>query len=214
MKFALLITLAFILGSIPFGVIIAKAKGIDLKKVGSGNIGATNVLRSLGKGAALLTLLGDVLKGIAAVAIARVFVSDPGFYASEFGTGILQSITSNPQATIEGLVGLSAILGHNFSPFLRFRGGKGIATGIGVLVIYSPQVAILTLIIWLAAALITKYSSLGAIAAFGLLPVNVFLFDPVGIKVLISAMITLLILVRHIGNIERLIKGAERKIGE
>jgi glycerol-3-phosphate acyltransferase PlsY len=81
-------------------------------------------------------------------------------------------------------------------------------------VIYSPQVAILTLIIWLVAALITKYSSLGAIISFGLLPVNVFLFDPVGIKVLISALITLLILVRHIGNIERLIKGAERKIGE
>ena len=214
MKSALLITFAFILGSIPCGVIIAKAKGVDLEKIGSGNIGATNVLRSLGKGAALLTLLGDVLKGTVAVAIARAFVSDPGFYASEFGTGILQSITSNPQAAIEGLVGLSAILGHNFSPFLRFRGGKGVATSIGVLVIYSPQVAILTLIIWLVAALITKYSSLGAIVAFGLLPVNVFLFDPVRIKVLISAMITLLILVRHIGNIERLIKGAERKIGE
>ncbi|OGW73856.1 MAG: hypothetical protein A3J81_09135 [Nitrospirae bacterium RIFOXYB2_FULL_43_5] len=79
--------------------------------------------------------------------------------------------------------------------------------------IYSPQVAILTLIIWLAVAFITKYSSLGAIVSFGLLPVNVFLFDPVGIKVLISAMITLLILVKHIGNIERLIKGTERKIG-
>lgn len=216
MKPALLIALAFILGSIPCGVIIAKVKGVDLKKIGSGNIGATNVLRSLGKGAALLTLLGDVLKGTAAVAIARVFVSGPGFYASSASGGgaeILQSITSNPQAAIEGLAGLSAILGHNFSLFLRFRGGKGVATSLGVLVIYSPQVAILTLIIWLVAALITKYSSLGAIISFGLLPVNVFLFDPVGIKVLISAMITLLILVRHIGNIERLIKGAERKIG-
>ena len=75
------------------------------------------MLRSLGKWAALLTLLGDVLKGTAAVAIARVFVSDPGFYASEFGTGILQSITSNPQSTIEGLAGLSAILGHNSRSF-------------------------------------------------------------------------------------------------
>lgn len=214
MKSALLIALAFILGSIPCGVIIAKAKGVDLKKIGSGNIGATNVLRSLGKGAALLTLLGDVLKGTAAVAIARAFVSDPGFYASGFGTGILQSITSNPQAAIEGLAGLSAILGHNFSLFLRFRGGKGVATSLGVLVIYSPQVAILTLIIWLVIALITKYSSLGAIVSFGLLPVNVFLFDPVRIKALISALITLLILVKHVGNIERLIKGAERKIEE
>ena len=214
MRPALLIALAFILGSIPCGVIIAKAKGVDLKKIGSGNIGATNVLRSLGKGAALLTLLGDMLKGTAAVAIARAFVSDPWFYASGGGAGILQSITSNPQAAIEGLAGLSAILGHNFSLFLRFRGGKGVATSLGVLVIYSPQVAILTLIIWLVAALITKYSSLGAIVSFGLLPVNVFLFDPVGIKVLISALITLLILAKHIGNIERLIKGAERKIGE
>lgn len=217
MEITLLIAFSFVLGSIPCGVIIAKAKGVDLKKIGSGNIGATNVLRSLGKGAALVTLLGDVLKGIAAVAIARAFVFYPGFYASEFGAGILQSITSitsNPQAAIEGLAGLSAILGHNFSLFLRFRGGKGVATSIGVLVIYSPQVAILTLIIWLVTALITKYSSLGAIVAFGLLPVNVFLFDPVGIKVLISVMIAFLILVRHIGNIERLIKGAERKIGE
>ncbi|MCX5717863.1 MAG: glycerol-3-phosphate 1-O-acyltransferase PlsY [Nitrospirae bacterium] len=214
---ALLITFAFILGSIPFGVIIAKAKGVDLKKIGSGNIGATNVLRSLGKRAALLTLLGDLLKGTAAVAIARIFVSGPGFYASSAsggGAGILQSVFSNPQATIEGLAGLSAILGHSFSLFLGFRGGKGIATSIGVLVIYSPQVAMLTLIIWLIAALITKYSSLGAIVSFGLLPVNVFLFDPVRIKVLISAMITLLILVKHIGNIKRLIKGAEGKIGE
>ena len=215
MKPALLIVLAFILGSIPCGVIIAKVKGVDLKKIGSGNIGATNVLRSLGKGAALVTLLGDMLKGTAAVAIARAFVTDPGFYASSAsggGAGILQSITSNPQAAIEGLAGLAAILGHNFSLFLRFRGGKGVATSLGVLVIYSPQVAILTLIIWLAVAFITKYS-FGAIVSFGLLPVNVFLFDPVGIKVLISAMITLLILVKHIGNIERLIKGTERKIG-
>ena len=211
MEITLLIAFSFVLGSIPCGVIIAKVKGVDLKKIGSGNIGATNVLRSLGKEAALLTLLGDVLKGTAAVAIARALFHF-GFQISDFG--FLQSAINNQQSAIEGLAGLSAILGHNFSLFLRFRGGKGVATSLGVLVIYSPQVAILTLIIWLVAALITKYSSLGAIISFGLLPVNVFLFDPVGIKVLISAMITLLILVKHIGNIERLIKGTERKIGE
>jgi len=193
MTVTILIVLSFILGSIPFGVIIAKAKGVDLKKTGSGNIGATNVLRALGKSAAALTLLGDILKGTAAVAIAGYLSVGP-FY--------------------EGLAGLSAILGHNFSLFLGFRGGKGVATSMGVLVLYSPQVAILTIIIWLAAALITKYSSLGAIISFGLLPLNVFLFDPVRIKALIAAMITILILVRHIGNIERLLKGAERKIGE
>ena len=193
MKIALLIPFAFILGSIPFGIIIAKVMGIDLKKIGSGNIGATNVLRSLGKGPAALTLLGDILKGTAAVAIGR-YLSVGSAY--------------------EGIIGLSAILGHNFSLFLGFKGGKGVATSIGVLLIYSPQVAILTLIIWLMVVLMTRYSSLGAIVAFGLLPVNVFLVDYSEMKLIISALITLLILLRHIGNTERLIRGTERKIGE
>lgn len=193
MKIALLIPFAFILGSIPFGIIIAKVMGIDLKKIGSGNIGATNVLRALGKGPAALTLLGDILKGTAAVAIGRYLSVGPAY---------------------EGIIGLSAILGHNFSLFLGFKGGKGVATSIGVLLIYSPQVAIFTLIIWVMVVLMTRYSSLGAIVAFGLLPVNVFLVDYSEMKLIISALITLLILLRHIGNIERLIKGTERKIGE
>lgn len=193
MKIALLIPFAFILGSIPFGIIIAKVMGIDLKKIGSGNIGATNVLRALGKCPAALTLLGDILKGTAAVAIGRYLSVGPAY---------------------EGIIGLSAILGHNFSLFLGFKGGKGVATSIGVLLIYSPQVAIFTLIIWVMVVLMTRYSSLGAIVAFGLLPVNVFLVDYSEMKLIISAVITLLILLRHIGNIERLIRGTERKIGE
>ncbi|MBI4683994.1 MAG: glycerol-3-phosphate 1-O-acyltransferase PlsY [Nitrospirae bacterium] len=186
------VILAFILGSIPSGVIIAKIKGVNLKKIGSGNIGATNVLRAVGKGSAVLTLMGDILKGTAAVAIGRYLSVGPLY---------------------EGILGLSAILGHNFSVFLRFRGGKGVATGIGVLLIYTPQTAILTLIIWLAVALMTRYSSLGAILSFGLLPINVLLLDYSKIKLIISVMITLLILSRHIGNIKRLLKGTERKIG-
>jgi len=195
-KIPLLIIISFILGSIPFGVIIAKVRGVDLKKTGSGNIGATNVLRAMGKSSAVITLLGDMLKGTAAVAI--------GNYLS-VGT------------VYEGLLGLSAILGHNFSLFLGFRGGKGVATSIGVLLFYSPKVAILTLIIWLVMVLVTRYSSLGAIVSFGLLPLNIYLLeDPQvkAIKLLIAAMITLLILFRHIENIGRLIKGTERKIGE
>ncbi|MDP3110780.1 MAG: glycerol-3-phosphate 1-O-acyltransferase PlsY [Thermodesulfovibrionales bacterium] len=192
-KISLLIIFSFILGSIPFGVIIAKAKGIDLKKVGSGNIGATNVLRTLGKGPAAMTLLGDMLKGAAAVAI--------GSYLSV-------------GAAYEGIMGISAILGHNFSLFLGFKGGKGVATSIGVLLIYSPQIAILTLIIWLVVVLMTKHSSLGAIMSFGLLPVNVWLFDYSKVKLITSAVVTILILSRHIGNIERLVKGTESKIGE
>ncbi len=196
MKISLLIIISFILGSIPFGVIIAKVRGVDLKKVGSGNIGATNVLRAMGKGYAVITLLGDMLKGAAAVAIGNYLSVGPVY---------------------EGVMGLSAILGHNFSLFLGFRGGKGVATSIGVLLIYSPKIAILTLIIWLVMALVTRYSSLGAIVSFGLLPFNIYMFEDPKLKaakLLIAAMITLLILFRHIENIGRLIKGTERKIGE
>jgi len=189
----LLIAAAFVLGSIPFGIITAKVKGIDLKKVGSGNIGATNVLRSLGKWPAILTLLGDVLKGTLAVAMGKYAGVDPIF---------------------EGLIGLSAITGHNFSLFLGFRGGKGVATSIGVLLLYTPYAALLTVLIWSVVVLITKYSSLGAIISFTLLPLSVLLLDSHDrIKVIMSLLIALFILIRHQDNIRRLIKGTERKIG-
>src|SRR3989304_1398915 len=139
MKPVLLIIYSYLLGSIPFGMVLAKMKGVDLRKVGSGNIGATNVLRAMGKGPALMTLLGDLLKGTAAVAAAKML-----------GVG----------AFYEGLAGLAAIAGHNFPVFLRFRGGKGVATSLGVILIYMPQVGILTVALWLATALITRYSSL------------------------------------------------------
>jgi glycerol-3-phosphate acyltransferase PlsY len=191
-KYILLLIVSFIIGSIPFGIIIAKSKGINLKKVGSGNIGATNVLRSLGKWPAVLTLLGDILKGTAAVAIGRYF-----------GVGLVY----------EGLVGFSAILGHNFSIFLGFRGGKGVATSLGVLSIYSPQTALFTLIIWLVTVMITKYSSMGALVSFGFLPINILLFDNKG-KLFVAVLITTLIYIRHMDNIQRLIKGTERRIGQ
>ena len=138
-KYLLLVTAGFALGSIPFGIIIAKAKGVDLKKVGSGNIGATNVLRSLGTVPAILTLIGDILKGTMAVALGRYFGAGPLF---------------------EGLTGISAILGHNFSLFLGFKGGKGVATSIGVIALFVPPAALATVIIWLVSVLVFRYSSL------------------------------------------------------
>jgi glycerol-3-phosphate acyltransferase PlsY len=191
-KYILLLIVSFIIGSVPFGIIIAKSKGINLKKVGSGNIGATNVLRSLGKWPAVLTLLGDILKGTAAVAIGRYFGAGPVY---------------------EGLVGFSAILGHNFSIFLGFRGGKGVATSLGVLSFYSPQTALFTLIIWLVTVMITKYSSMGALVSFGFLPINILLFDDKR-KLFVAILITILIFIRHTDNIQRLIKGTERRIGQ
>lgn len=191
-KYVLLLFVSFILGSIPFGIIVAKAKGVDLKKVGSRNIGATNVLRSLGKWPALLTLLGDVLKGTAAVAIGKYF-----------GVGIVY----------EGIIGFAAILGHNFSIFLGFRGGKGVATSMGVLGIYSPKTALFTLVIWLVVVMFTKYSSLGALVSFGLLPFSILFFDEKS-KLLTAILITVFIFIRHRDNIQRLIKGTERRMGQ
>lgn len=189
----LLLFLSFLLGSIPFGIIIAKAKGVDLKGVGSGNIGSTNVLRTMGKLPAVLTLSGDLLKGTLAVAIGRYLGAEPLY---------------------EGLMGISAVLGHNFSLFLGFKGGKGVATSIGVLLIYTPKAAFFTLVIWLLVVFLTKYSSLGAIVSFGLLPINVVLFNYDKTKLFTAFFVSLFIIIRHKDNIQRLIRGTERKIGQ
>lgn len=183
---------AYLLGSIPTGHILAKRRGIDLRNVGSGNIGATNVLRAAGKNAALFTLAVDILKGAASVMMGRFFF--PG------------------KIYEQGIIGLCAILGHIFSPFLKFRGGKGVATSIGVLSVYSPQTGLLTIIIWVMVFAVTKYSSLGALVSFGLMPGIIFLLDRRE-KVPVALLITLLLFVRHAENIKRLAAGKEHKTG-
>jgi len=193
MKLFFLLLCAFLLGSIPFGVVVAKIYSVNLKKVGSGNIGATNVLRAMGKGPAFLTLVGDVLKGSLAVVAGRFFLHSP---------------------SLEGIMGLSAIVGHNFSLFLRFRGGKGVATSIGVFLVYSPKVGVLTVILWLMVILVTRYSSLAAIVSFGVLPLGVYVLDYSLEKLIISILVAFLLILRHTDNIKRLLQGAEPKIGE
>lgn len=188
-----LIMLSFIIGSIPTGLLIAKSKGIDLRKIGSGNIGATNVMRALGKEAALLTLAGDMAKGAVPVAIAQAL-----------SLGVMD----------QGILGLAAILGHNFSLFLKFKGGKGVATSLGVLLIFSPHVALFTIVIWLLAVKWGEYSSVGALTAFGLLPLSMYMIDYSEEKIIIAVAITSLIYIRHIPNIKRLIKGTEGKISK
>lgn len=181
------------MGSIPVGLIVAKVKGVDLRKVGSGNIGATNVLRTMGKGPALVTLVGDMLKGFIPVVISNYFLD----------------------STLHiGLIGLVAILGHDFSLFLLFRGGKGVATSIGVLLAYSPVVAIFTILLWIVVVFMSRYSSMGAIVSFLLLPLNIYVFDYSYEKFVISIFITILLLFKHRENIGRLLTGQELKIGE
>lgn len=188
-----LIVLSYLIGSVPFGILFARAKGVNLRETGSRNIGATNVLRSVGKGAALLTLMGDLLKGAAAVALGKALAVGP-FY--------------------EGLMGLAAVAGHDFSAFLRLKGGKGVATSLGVMLIYAPKAGILAVILWVAVVLATRYSSLGALLSFAALPAGVALFGYPGEKVALSGIISIVLFIKHSGNIKRLLGGTERRVGE
>lgn len=192
LKIILLSLAAFIIGSVPTGLLIAGSRGIDLRQKGSGNIGATNVLRTTGRWPAVVTLCGDVLKGAAAVLLAR-----------HFEAGVLH----------EGVIGIFSVLGHNFSLFLRFKGGKGVATSLGVLSIYSPVTALFSVILWLLTVITTKYSSLGALVAFGFLPVSMILFDTRE-KLPIALLMTLMMFIMHRENISRLAKGTELKVGK
>ncbi|GBE03805.1 glycerol-3-phosphate acyltransferase [bacterium BMS3Abin09] len=203
----LIIPLAFLIGSVPFGILFAKGSGVDLMSTGSKNIGATNVLRTAGKLPAVLTLLCDMFKGTLALFICNVMIThlDPGNWSPELAL------------TIEdlwlGIAGLAAVSGHMFSVFLSFRGGKGVATGLGVMLYYSLPTAGIMLLIWVLMAVTFRYSSLAAIAAVTAMPVILALFDASTPKIIIGVLITLLIIMKHKQNIQRLISGTESKIG-
>ena len=153
----LLLVAAYLLGSVPFGLLVARAQGgVDLRRVGSGNIGATNVLRAVGKGAAALTLLGDMGKGAAAVGLGRWLGVSP---------------------TVLAMIALAAVAGHLFPVFGGFRGGKGVATTLGVILAAMPAVGALLLLIWLLVAAVWRYSSLAALVASAAMPVLAWLVD-------------------------------------
>ncbi|UCG78001.1 MAG: glycerol-3-phosphate 1-O-acyltransferase PlsY [Nitrospirota bacterium] len=193
MNYYLFMVISFIIGSVPVGLLIANAKGVDIRKVGSGNIGATNILRSVGKKEALATLLGDMAKGLIPVLIARELY---------------------PDSLKVGLVGIAAIVGHDFSIFLKLKGGKGVATSLGVILAYSPLVALITIVVWISVFIISRISSLSALIAFILLPANTYLIDNAEGKFLISLMVCLLIIVKHKDNIMRLLRGEESRVGQ
>jgi len=184
---------AYLLGSIPFAIVTSKLFGLeDPRRYGSGNPGATNVLRSGNKGAAALTLIGDCLKGWLAV-----------WAATRLGFGLLEA----------ALAGLAALLGHVFTIFLRFNGGKGVATALGVLAGIDGQVAILCALVWLAVAFTTRYSSAAALSAAVAAPIAGLLFLGPQANVLVLAAMAALLIWRHAANIQRLRAGTEGKIG-
>ena len=183
--------LGYALGSIPFGLIFTRIAGLgDVRSIGSGNIGATNVLRTGRKGLAFATLLGDALKGTAAVLIAAQLGEGPAIAA-----------------------GLGAFLGHLFPVWLGFKGGKGVATLIGLLIAFSPAALLAFAVVWLGLAFAFKYSSLAALAASAVTPVVLWLLG-LPAAALLFVVLGLLLWWKHAPNIKRLAAGTEGRIGQ
>ena len=190
----LLVAAAYLLGAIPFGLLIARLqKGIDIRDHGSGNIGTSNVLRTSGKRAALLTLGGDLMKGYLPV--------------------LAGSLLGVPQPWVV-LAGGAAVVGHNWPIYIHFRGGKGVATSFGAALGIMPAAAGLTLLVYLLVAAISRYTSLAALVGSASLLLWVHLLRASRPQVLFSVFAALLIYLRHRENIQRLILGTERKIGQ
>lgn len=185
------VVLGYLLGSIPFGLLLTKAAGLgDIRAIGSGNIGATNVLRTGKRGLAAATLLLDGGKGAAAVLIAAAL--------------------AGPLAAL--WAGLGAVLGHLFPVWLGFRGGKGVATGLGVLLAAFWPVGLIACATWLIMAKLVRISSASALAAFALAPVAAWALGRPAVA-LLALVIALLVFVRHQANIRRLLAGIEPRIG-
>ncbi len=193
MQTALAILAAYLLGSVPFAMISSIVFGLaDPRSYGSGNPGATNVLRSGNKKAALLTLAGDALKGWAAVFIAQKM-------------GLSDNVT--------GLVALAVFFGHLYPVFLKFKGGKGVATAIGVLLALDPLLGLAVIGTWLFIAFASRYSSLAAILAAALAPVYSLLMHGGTPQVLIIGILAMALIGKHWQNLQRLLAGQEAKIG-
>lgn len=191
---AVLVVVGYLLGAVPFGVVVSKAMGLpDPRTVGSKNVGFTNVLRVSGKQAGILTLIGDMGKGWVM-----------GFAAAQ--------LLHDEWAVL--LVAFAPFLGHLFSPFLGFTGGKGVATALGSVLGVAPLIGFILVATWLGAVALWRYSSGGALTAFGLFPLIAALVRPTVEFVLFSVVVSGLIVLKHKGNIERLWNGTESKIGQ
>ncbi len=188
----LLVAVAYLVGSIPFGMVVAKAagKGVDLRKVGSGNIGATNVARSLGKGAGAVTLLLDAGKAVFALAL------------TDFVTGGSSSMWL-------ALAGGAAFLGHVFPVYLRFKGGKGVATAMGVVAYLSPVTLVVLLAVFAAVVYLTRFVSLGSLCAAVGLPVMMAVLEGPRSYLNLALLIAFVVFYTHRENIHRLLAGQE-----
>ena len=193
MTIILLGLLAYLIGSVPCGILVAKTQNINIREHGSGNIGATNIARTLGKKEGIITLLGDSIKGVLALWLSSYFLND----SSELA-----------------FVGFMAFLGHLFSIFLKFKGGKGVATGLGVFLYLTPLTALGAIVVFALTLSICRYVSLGSILGALSLPlIGIILGNPQAYYVAGFGVSTL-ILIKHRENIGRLLAGTESKFGK
>lgn len=193
---------AYLLGSIPTGFLVAKARGVDIRTVGSGNIGATNVFRFLGKPAGIFVLFADALKGWLAVVAIRRLVT------------IFFHLPADPmtQEWLAICAGVCAILGHNFTCWLNFKGGKGIATSAGVLTALVPVSLLIILGVWVLVFAVTRYVSLGSICASFTLPFAAWITHESPTMIAITSALAILAIYKHKSNIKRLLNGTESRL--
>jgi glycerol-3-phosphate acyltransferase PlsY len=183
------IALCFLAGSFPTAYLVGRARGVDIRTVGSGNVGATNVFRVLGRGAGVFTLTVDVLKGLVPVLI-------------------LEKWSGVAWAPAAGAV--AAVLGHSFSPFIKFRGGKGVATSAGAFLALLPLATLAALLVFLLLFSWTRIVSVGSLGGAAVLPAVAFVVNGPSPAAILAAAVSFLIVVRHIPNIKRLLRGEER----
>ncbi|HNS15449.1 MAG TPA: glycerol-3-phosphate 1-O-acyltransferase PlsY [Syntrophorhabdaceae bacterium] len=191
MQQAVYVVIAYLIGSIPIGVMLARLKGKDPRKTGSGNIGATNVMRTAGRALGIVTLFGDIAKGFL-----------PTFIAIRCGM---------PKEVV-AVIGFATFVGHLFPVFLKFRGGKGVATALGVYLAVGPIAIIPCFVVFVAILLIWRYVSLGSLAGAGIVPFAMYALKVPVEYVLLAFVIAAFVFIKHKDNIRRLIKGQENKI--
>lgn len=191
----------YCIGSIPFGLLLSKLSGLgDIRKIGSGNIGATNVLRTGNKKIALLTLILDGTKGALAIYVVSISPSFIEFH-----------LTNNINL-FQSLVAVSAVIGHCFPIWLNFKGGKGVATGFGTIIFLNMYVGVIALLIWVSIAKLFRISSLSALISYLFIPISMFFFTSEKSFFIASVLISLICYLQHRENIKRLLNGSEAKI--
>jgi glycerol-3-phosphate acyltransferase PlsY len=211
--YVIVVIAAYLLGSIPTGFLVARARGIDIRAAGSGNIGATNAMRVLGKPAGIFVLLMDALKGYVACAWLPPLIFN---WLAPHYSGLFRYFQDQPvelQIRFHVVAGIFAVLGHNYTCWLKFKGGKGIATSAGVYIALAPWALLIAMVVFILALLATRYVSVGSISAAVALPAAVWMLTPHNVLLgIVTTVLGMLAIYKHKGNLQRLVAGTESRL--